>query len=282
MHEIVPAHPRCGLCPIIRLFVLLAFVLTASVDASAESVAWKTVADGVSFVRLTPSGYSGLNAPDFSVLKVDPAKKTLKVLTAKEHGRRNRSALQWCREFGCIAAINAGMFQEDYLTNVGYMEFSGTTNNGMIHRSYMSALAFDPISPDEHPPARIFDLDEVPMKELFSKYRSIVQNLRLIKRPGENRWLEHGRSWSEAAVAEDTDGNILFIYCGTPLSMRAFNEILLELPLGIVAAQHVEGGPEATLYVRAPEGEGGGFTGFPASRLSPHAWPIPNVLVVMP
>lgn len=241
--------------------------------------------DGIHFSRFASPIEGVADGAMLSVVRIDPAKRPLKLLTAKNHGRRNRSAFQWCREFGCVAAINAGMFQQDYLTNVGYMESEGKTNNGMIHRTYMSALAFDPISPED-PPARIFDLDVVPMKQLFKRYRSIIQNLRLIKRPGENRWLEHGRSWSEAAVAEDKDGNILFIHCRTPFSMRDFNEILLALPLNIVAAQHVEGGPEATLYMRMEQQDlnlfGAFGSSFTSSNLSSHAWPIPNVLAVMP
>jgi len=65
--------------------------------------------------------------------------------------------------------------------------------------------------------------------------------------------------------------------------MFAFNETLLSLPLGIVRAQHLEGGPEAQLFYQVGEQQGefvGSFeTGF--SDNSNHVgWPIPNVIVV--
>jgi len=88
------------------------------------------------------------------------------------------------------------------------------------------------------------------MKDVIGNYNTVVQNLRLIKRPGENRWSKQAKIWSEVALGEDREGNILFIYSPTPYSMYKFNAILLTLPVDIVCAQHLEGGPEASIYLR--------------------------------
>jgi len=106
----------------------------------------------------------------------------------------------------------------------------------------------------------------------------------LIKRPGENRWSQQDRSWSEAALGEDDQGRVLFIFCGSPYSMYDFNKLLLSLPIGVVSAQHLEGGPQAQLYLKHGETvvnmsgnyesgivEGDDFT-----------WPIPNVIGIVP
>lgn len=64
--------------------------------------------------------------------------------------------------------------------------------------------------------------------------------------------------------------------------MHDFNEALLRLGLGIVAAQHLDGGPPAQLYVRAGDVErelvGSHETGVREDEGNVTAWPIPNVL----
>jgi len=69
--------------------------------------------------------------------------------------------------------------------------------------------------------------------------------LRLIKKPGINVWQQQDREWSEAAIGEDKEGRILLIFSRSSFSMYDFNKELLQSGIGIVAAQHLEGGPEA-------------------------------------
>ncbi len=80
------------------------------------------------------------------------------------------------------------------------------------------------------------------------------------------------------------DHRVLFFFSRYPHSIKALNNILLSLPLGITAAMHVEGGPEASLSIH-----GGGVnldlngsyeTGFNENDGARHQWPIPNVLAV--
>jgi len=47
---------------------------------------------------------------------------------------------------------------------------------------------------------------------------------------------------------------MLWIYCRRPLDMHAFNEIILGLPLDLVAAQHLEGGALARLWLNSNPG----------------------------
>ena len=119
---------------------------------------------------------------------------------------------------------------------------------------------------------------------MLARYRRVVQNLRMVKRPGENRWSSQERRWSEAALGEDREGRALLIFCGAPLPLDRLIEALLSLPLGLVAAQHLEGGSQAQLFVAAG-GQTvelvGGYEGvFPDPDPKPAAWPIPNVIGV--
>src|SRR5205823_8824159 len=79
----------------------------------------------------------------------------------------------------------------------------------------------------------------------------MVQNLRLIKSPGVSVWKKNGRAWSESAVAQDKQGRVLFLFTREPYEMAEWTAKLLALPLEVVRAFHVEGGPEASLSLHA-------------------------------
>jgi hypothetical protein len=209
---------------------------------------------------------------DLTVLRVDPVCFELQLLTS---GRSSdaplRNVARWCRDFSLLAAINAGMFQADHRTHVGFYQVDGLVVNGFAN-DYLSVAAFGPLAPED-PPFRIYDLDVTPLEDVRRRYRNVVQNLRLIKRPGENRWQPADDQWREAALAEDGQGRALLVYCRTAWSMHAFNEILLKLPLDVVAAQHLEGRSQARIWVDHPAYEEGPEAFAPGPAL-------PNVLGV--
>jgi hypothetical protein len=85
-------------------------------------------------------------------------------------------------------------------------------------------------------------------------------------------------------VATDREGRVIFVFSRHPYSMRAFTDRLLSLPLGISAAMHVEGGPEASLSIHAGgvdiDLNGSYETGFNENDDERQQWPIPNLLAV--
>src|SRR5262249_27729904 len=147
--------------------------------------------------------------------------------------------------------------------------------------SFQSALGLDPRGPGLAA-ARLVDLDAPGARQELSGYGTVVQNLRLIRVPGRGVWTQQPRRWSEAAVAADAEGRILFLFCRHPYSMADLNQKVLSLPLGIVAAMHVEGGPEAGLSIHAGgldlDLNGSYETGFNENDAEARQWPIPNVL----
>jgi hypothetical protein len=68
--------------------------------------------------------------------------------------------------------------------------------------------------------------------------------------------------------------------------MNELNLELLDSGVGIVAAQHLEGGPEAQLYMNVGGTElelvGSFETGFQDTDKNDVAWPVPNILGVKP
>ncbi|HXI02545.1 MAG TPA: phosphodiester glycosidase family protein, partial [Candidatus Saccharimonadales bacterium] len=246
--------------------------------------AWKEIAPGMELGQFPVKAPGGIGEATITILRADPARWELQLLGAgAEGGPSGLTAHDWGVTRGLAAVINAGMFATDYRTHVGYMRSGGLVHNSRVAGSYHSVAAFGPTRPDL-PEFRIFDLDVpgVTMDRILADYASAVQNLRLIKRPGENRWPEQEKRWSEAALAEDDRARVLFVHCRSPYSMHDFNEELLGLDIGIVAAQHLEGGPEAQLYVAAGETRielvGSYETAFREDDANRAALPLPNVL----
>ncbi len=180
-----------------------------------------------------------------------------------------------------VAVTNAGMFAADGRTHVGSMVVDGR-ERGRPAASYLSVAEWEPEGAG--PPFRIRDLDAPDPGG--GPYRQRVQNLRLVRHPGENRWHRRDRRWSEAALGEDGEGRMLLVFARSPYTMRDLDEGLLALPVGLRAAQHLEGGPEAQLLLRAGgcafEGFGSWETGFHENDDVDRPWPVPNLLVVTP
>jgi len=232
----------------ITLTLLLGMLWPAVLDAAEP---WHGLEPGLELARFDSRTLQPVAGGDLIVLRVDPAAWDMRVRSCGSvSGSRGLDAWAWCRQFGLVAAINAGMFQADHKTHVGYCKIDGKVSNRAAN-DYLSAAAFDPIDPAD-PPFRIFDLDEIPLGEVAARYRTVIQNLRLVKRPGMNRWQHSTESWREAALGEDWKGRGLLIYCDSKLSMFDFNEMLLALPIGLVAAQHLEGSGPAKLWIDHP------------------------------
>ncbi len=262
-----------------------AMVLNAqALERSGAPTVWRELAEGMALGEFETDPELPVGDAAVSVLRIDPDIWEFRVLCISELGLdRGVSAKQWSDEFGLDVVTNAGMFGTDYRTHIGYLRNGDHVNNSNIN-DYMSVAAFGPRDGDD-PPFRIFDLDEVAMSKVRARYNGVIQNLRLIKRDCENRWSPQNKKWSEAALGEDAHGNILLIFCRSPHSMHDLNEILLSLPIDLVCAQHLEGGPEAQLFIRLGETTrhlvGSYETGFNENDDSRGGHPIPNVIGVV-
>jgi hypothetical protein len=264
--------------------VILALAFGALIASGAPE--WQTLAPGMELRYVTPHGASGSNSA-ITILRIDPKQWELALLGTSQTGElAGHTAREWCMKGKFTAAINAGMFSTDGKSHIGYMR-NGEYVNSSKRNSYQSVAAFNPH--DGGTAAfRIFDLDApgVSFEGILKDYGAVVQNLRLIKRAGVNAWPSQAKKWSEAALAEDDGGRILFIFLREPFSMHDLNQELLGAGIGIVAAQHLEGGPEAQLYFRAGGVEKEMFGSYGASLQvnggNTIPWPIPNVLAVRP
>jgi len=268
-----------------RRVLLACIVAGAASSCAGPPVGWHELESGLAVLTIPPR--DGAPQDDgITILRIDPEHWDLVLIGIGQTGETTgRTAKEWARKHGLVAAINAGMFDIDGTTHIGYLQ-SGSHIQGRRVGHYESAAAFGPRSGKSLPRFRMFDLDEpgVTLDAILEDYDSVVQNLRLIKRPGENRWGPQDRRWSEAALGEDRAGRVLFLFSRSPFAMHEWNAALLTAGIDLVAAQHLEGGPKAQLYVNASGVEIDRFgdfeTALPGSEGNPAAWRVPNVLGV--
>ncbi len=263
---------------------LLAMALVGA--SSSDGAGWRALEAGLELGEFKSNVLTIVGDSTVVVLRVDPALWDLRLVCASAAGvTGNPTARGWAERDGLTAAINAGMFATDHSTHVGYLR-AGEHVNSAATNQYKSVAALCPRR-EGIPRFRIFDLDGpgVSMAAINADYDCVVQNLRLIKRPRLNRWSQQEKMWSEAALGEDSRGRVLFIFSRSPYSVHDFNKVLMALPIDLQCAQHLEGGPEAQLYVRTPAFElelvGSYETGFHPTDGNHVAWPIPNVLGIV-
>lgn len=263
-------------------YILLILSLGYFTISTAQDSNWKSVDEGLFVGEFNAPQKSITGDSRITIIKIDPDKYDFTLMCAGEKGHSAKTIRQWCQDNGLIAAVNAGMFQADHWTNVGYMKNYSYQNNARVHSQYFSVAAFDPVDTTKNPAFYMYDTDEQPMDRIIKQYHTVIQNLRLIKRPARNRWSQQNKRWSEVALGQDIDGNVLFIFSRSPYSMHDLNRILLELPIGVQCAQHLEGGPEASLYFShnqvTIEKMGSYETGFTEHDHNTEYWPIPNII----
>lgn len=265
-----------GLC-------LVSWVVSLSAVAGpAKRVAFQPLQPGVEYgtLRLVEKPEAGDGV--LHVVRVDPSIAELDLGLASETGAM-RTAAQWASQQSFSVVINAGMFETDYRSNVGRLVHGPHVNHRAWKKTYQSVLAIDPSEPGL-PKATLFDRDAPGFDEAIKPYRTVVQNLRLVKAPGENVWKPNNRRWSEAFVALDASGRLLFCFTRTPFEMVELMDKVLASELSIVRAMHVEGGPEASLSLRGKglsvDFSGSYETGFFQRDDNDRQWELPNVIGV--
>jgi hypothetical protein len=259
----------CLTIPAFACSLLLAVPLLAGPGPS-----WQPLSPGLEVGRF--------GDPPITVVRVDPGRYEFHVLGAKTLGLKAApTAPEWVERHGLAGAINASMFREDHLTSVGYMRDARGTNNKSWSKDN-AVFVSQPLRPGL-PPVRILDRTCDKAGALAAGYRVAVQNIRMIDCRRRNVWAQQPRKWSTACVGTDKEGRVLLIHARAPSTTHDLVDALLSLPLGLERLMYVEGGPEASLYVkaggRAAVSEMGSFeTGFWESDSNRLFWPLPNVI----
>lgn len=264
-------------------FLVLIIAFGDSPPLAAQESSWQAVDEGLFIGEFDSPQKSEVGDSKITIVKIDPDYYEFKLLSASEYNDSSRTVRQWAKEYHLTAAINAGMFQEDLITSVGYMKNFDHTNNPHFN-SNNTIFVFNPADSTVKP-AQIVDRTCQDFESLREKYRSMVQSIRMISCRQENVWTKQPKKWSMVVLGADKENNILFIFTRSPYAVHDFINILLSLPISIYNAMYLEGGPEATLYFSANNIEfekfGSFETGFIENDFISAAWPIPNVLGIV-
>jgi uncharacterized protein YigE (DUF2233 family) len=272
--------------PVIAYLVILTSILCMALSPRvilSEEKSWKKVDEGLYIGDVDPPQKSKINDSRITMVKIDPKFYSFKLLCASEQGKIRMTPKKWCQKYNLISAINAGMYQEDGIRNVGYMKNFIHTNNPRLSATYKAVLAFNPIE-STLPEIQIIDRKCQDFETLRLKYQTLVQNIRMISCQQENVWKKQDKVWSMAVLGMDKSGNALFIFTESQYSGFDFANLLLTLPISIYNAMYLEGGREASLYFSARESEFEKF-GRPIipneNEYIPVAQPIPNVIGII-
>lgn len=270
--------------PIAKYFVFFgvaAWTVFLSSLGICEESPWKKVDEGLSVAEFDFPIKSNAKDSRITMVKVDPKFYSFKLLCASEHDRVKMTARKWCEKFSLIAAINAGMYQEDGFTNVGLMKNLNHMNNPHLNNTYKAVLAFNPSAPNI-PEIQIIDLRCQDFASIGPKYQTLIQNIRMISCRQENVWAKTNQLWGMAVFGIDKNGNALLIFTEAPHSGQGFANSLLSLPVSIFNALYLEGGFEANLFFswKGVEVERVGVRETGLQEDSPRAVPrpIPNVI----
>ena len=264
--------------------LLLCFVLLID-NARSEDAAspWKELENGLLMGEFKSKHRDGADDPKILVVKVDPQRFALKLMTASENGGRKLSVKEWCERHQLIGAFNAGMYAKDGFTSVGYMKNFKHVNNGRLNK-YNAVLAFNPVD-SSVPEIQIIDRECQDFERLKGKYQTFVQSIRMVSCEQQNVWSQNTDGWSTVAIGMDKDHKVLIIFSQQQIPVHDFIEILLRLPISLLNAMYLEGGPQASLFLttqnvtieRHGSWEGTSDDYHPVQV----SWPIPNVIGIV-
>jgi hypothetical protein len=250
---------------------------------AAPPAAWQTLEPGLELGEFTSAHAAGGDGV-IRILRIDPERWRLRLLNASaDPGGQPLTARAWAAKHGLAAAINASMYQADLRSSVSLMRTPGHVNNPRLSRD-QAVLAFDRIDPAA-PPVQIIDRECQDFDAVSRGYATLVQSIRMVSCTGRNVWTQQPRAWSTAAIGIDRRGRVLFVHARSPHTTHDLIEALLALPIDLRNAMYAEGGHEAQMYVRGGGREYefvGGADAGSAEDGPAVAWPVPNVIGVVP
>lgn len=264
----------------IILFVFVCFIYSF---INTQHFSWEGLGDGLCFGVMSTHTNSKYGDNKVYVLKINPDVYQLDLLSAKNRNTENKSVKEWSEEYGLVAAINAGMYRADRKTNMGFMKNHDRVNNPTINNNYKSILAFNRKNTDV-PKVQIIDLQAQNFKDYKDQYDSFTQCIRMVNTQQQNVWQQSHKKFSMVSIGMDKKGNVLFIFTRTPHTVHDFVNILLQSDLDIYNMMYLEGGPEASFYVKTKDFEfglmGSYETGFIEDDGNEELIAIPNIIGV--
>jgi len=272
--------PRSG-----PAFVFLVTLAAGNALADGE-VQWRNLEAGMEFARVEAPAPRGTSKGPLFVLRVAPDSFEVRLLSASLMGlKSNLPADRWAAEHGMTAVVNAGMYQKDHASSVGYFRVGTRVNNRHRHRQHKSLLVSGPRKAGL-PPVALLDADCDDLWKNAEDYDNAVQGIRMLSCKGRNVWKPGGRAYQQVAVGIDGKGRLLFVYRRAPATSHQFVEQVRSSGLGLKRLMYLEGGAEVSLFIRSAKAEirlGGMrslLTDLWDSGSSATFLPLPNVIAI--
>ncbi|NEW83172.1 MAG: hypothetical protein GZ094_12505 [Mariniphaga sp.] len=245
---------------------------------------WHSLQSGLYFWEPDAPEKSILNDSKIFILKVDPRFCNFSMLSASEHGNRNRTADEWAKKFNVNVVVNAGMFNmSNARTNKGYMKNYSHTNNGKMNGYYNVMMAMNPKKASD-PMMMLYDLTCIKWESIRNDYHTYSQGMRMIDCNGNKMaWDKRpGQACSMVISATDIIGNIYFIFVRSPYTHQKMIDFTVQLIPDIRTTVYLEGGPEASLYIQTPDTTISKIGSYVSKTYendnNDHFWKIPNVI----
>lgn len=247
-----------------------------------------------------PAGSGPFAAPDpgldddrrLFVVTVDLQQHALVYLSTKDDalGAERMPADAWAARYDLQVAFNPGMFEPDDAPT-GYTRAGEHPRQPELRRTGMYRGWFvaggQAMVLDQRPPSgegRYGSFSELPatFRSRIASASFVTQSLPIL-RDGAPVYPPRGNVWSELCFGADRDGRLVIVFSRWPYEMRELGARVAALGIGVDALVHGEGGPEATLVVRAGGVDwrwvGSYETGF-SDGSNTRAWSLPAVLGV--
>lgn len=250
---------------------------------SVQAFAWEHLEQGLDLAIAEAPIHTNIGDNRLYVLRIDPAYFSFELISAKTEQDKPRPATEWVKKHQLVAAINAGMYQMDHLTNVGFMKDHDKANNPKISKDNVM-VAFHPTN-DSLAAFTLLDRSCDDWDKLLPQYQSASQGIRMVKCEGKNVWSKQPKYWSTAAIGIDKQGRALFLFTRTPYAVHDFVQMMLDLPIGLQRCMYLEGGPETSFVLRHPKMDltrmGSFETGFLEDDSNDRLWHIPNMIGIV-
>jgi len=229
------------------------------------------------------------------VVTIDPAHYGFRYLSVLDDSVTpgHKTAAEWAEVNDLHVAFNPGMFEPGY-EPTGYTRSGSFVPQPMVrqHKLYRGwFVAGETVSVvDQVPPkassGNYSRFDQVPdeVRGRFDAADVVSQSLPIVL-GGKAAYPPRTKHWSELAYGADAEGRVVVVFSRYPYEMREFGARVVALELGIDGLIHGEGGPEATLVVKAGGVEllnvGSYETGFYDDR-NERPWMLPAVIGAVP
>jgi hypothetical protein len=212
---------------------------------------WQQLANGIDYCETDAPFKSRVNNSRLAVLRIDPSKVTFELHCATETDKKARTVDEWADSFDLNIVFNAGMYDLAHkLISRGYLKNYDHVNQGTIHPTFNSMLAFHPVDTTQRG-FDIIDLQCESWQQVKSDYHSYAQGLRMLDCDGKPmNWTKRKQSCSMLVAAKDEQGRLILVFTRSPYLHNEMIRFLQQFPMKLTHAIYLEGGPETSLFVR--------------------------------